>query len=223
VGAAGEAAPSSAQPAESTVLSEYHKWYYANHTRTWQNTSWMGTPTWKLPLDMWIYQELLHEVRPDVIVECGTWRGGSALFFSHMFDLMGKGRVITIDIVVVHGQPKHPRITYLVGSSTSPEIVQKVKSLVKPGEKVMVVLDSDHTKPHVQKECELYSPMVSKGSYLVVEDTNVNGHPVAADFGPGPMEGMQAFLATNKQFQIDKSREKFGVTFNPSGYLKRIA
>ncbi len=85
----------------------------------------------------------------------------------------------------------------------------------------MVILDSDHSRDHVLRELELYSPLVTPGCYLVVEDTNVNGHPVSPEFGPGPMEAVEAFLETTNDFEVDRSREKLLLTFNPSGYLRR--
>lgn len=203
------------------LVERFHRFYYDAGRSTWQDTRWFGARTLKLPLDMWVYQELLYEVKPDVLIECGTFEGGSALFFAHMFDLMKSGRVITID-VAAHAVPSHPRITYLRGSSTSAEIVAQVRSLIKPGEKVLVALDSDHSRNHVLGELKAYAQLVTPGSYVVVEDTNVNGHPVYPAFGPGPMEAMEAFRVENRNFQIDSSREKFLVTFNPRGYLRRV-
>lgn len=204
------------------VTNRFHKLYYGNEKRTWGDTRWLGTPVLKCPLDLWIYQEILHEVRPDVLIECGTASGGSTLYFASLMDLLGKGRVISIDISPYEKRPKHDRITYLEGSSTAPETLAKVKEGIAPTDTVMVVLDSDHSKAHVLKELRLYSPLVSTNSYLAVEDSNQNGHPVSHDSGPGPMEAIQEFLAESKNFQVDASREKFYLTFNPSGYLKRI-
>ena len=85
----------------------------------------------------------------------------------------------------------------------------------------MVILDSDHSRDHVLRELELYAPLVTPGCYVVVEDTNVNGHPVVPRFGPGPMEAVQEYLATTDAFEVDRSREKLLLTFNPSGYLRR--
>ena len=155
------------------------------------------------------------------MIESGTYKGGSALYFASLMDLLGKGRVITMDIYVFPGLPNHPRITYLVGSSTAADAASRVRAQIRPGETVMVVLDSDHSRDHVLKELQTYGPLVTSGSYLIVEDTNLNGHPADPTHGPGPMEAVQAYLATTADFTPDRSREKFMLTFNPNGYLKR--
>jgi cephalosporin hydroxylase len=138
-----------------------------------------------------------------------------------MCDLVNNGKVITIDIEDIKDKPQHKRIKYLLGSSTSKEIVEKIRSLVGNDGKVMVILDSDHSKQHVINELRIYSKFVTKGSYLIVEDTNINGHPVFSNFGPGPMEAVDEFLKENKDFVVDKTKEKLYLTFNPNGYLKR--
>jgi cephalosporin hydroxylase len=173
-------------------------------------------------MDLVIYQEIIFEIRPGVIIESGTADGGSALFLASICDLIGNGRVITVDIKEREGRPKHKRITYLTGSSTSKEIVEKIGKLVKAGEKVLVILDSDHHEEHVLNELRIYSRFVTKGSYLIVEDTVVNGHPVEPQYGPGPMEAVEKFLKGNKDFIVDGKREKLYLTFNPGGYLKKI-
>lgn len=221
--APAQAPPAAPQISEQELVDRFHRLYYDNGGRTWGQTRWLGVTTQKMPLDMWIYQEMLYEIQPDFVIECGTFAGGSALYFASIMDLMGKGKVITIDINSNPKYPKHPRIQYLTGSSTSPEIVAQVRKMIRPGDKVMVSLDSDHSKNHVLGEMRAYSPLVNEGSYLVVEDTNINGHPVFPSFGPGPMEALDAFLAENKGFVIDKEREKFYVSFNPRGYLKRVS
>jgi cephalosporin hydroxylase len=118
--------------------------------------------------------------------------------------------------------PSHPRIAYLTGSSTSALIVDQVRTRVAGASRVMVILDSDHKKDHVLDELRLYSPLVTKGSYLIVEDTNINGRPVFPGFGPGPAEAVDDFLSANTAFERDPSRERFLVTFNPGGYLRRV-
>ena len=156
------------------------------------------------------------------IIETGTESGGSALYLACVCDLVQKGRVITVDIEDREGRPRHPRIQYLLGSSTAEEVVAQVRGQVGDRDTVMVILDSDHTRDHVLRELRLYSGLVTPGSYLIVEDTNVNGHPVYPEFGPGPMEAVDVFLEENRQFVVDKSREKFYMTFNPKGYLRRV-
>jgi cephalosporin hydroxylase len=173
----------------------------------------------KCPLDLFVYQEIIYEVKPDIIIESGTARGGGALFLASICDLINKGRVITIDIEEKEGRPYHKRIKYLVGSSTSKEIVEQVRELISDKDKVMVILDSDHHKEHVLNEMEIYSEFVTKGSYLIIEDTHINGHPVYPGFGPGPMEAVNQFLADHNNFQADEAREKFYFSFNPHGYI----
>jgi cephalosporin hydroxylase len=200
----------------------FHKHYYKNNVWAEGNTTWLGVPTLKCPLDLWILQEILYETRPDWIIECGTNHGGSSLFLASVCDLMDHGKVITIDIADYNIRKTHPRIRYLIGSSTSDEIIEEVKRTITKEDSVMVILDSDHSKNHVLKELEIYHSFVTKGNYLIVEDTNINGHPVLPEFGDGPMEALEEFLSTNDEFIIDQSREKFFLTFNPKGFLKKI-
>src|SRR3989338_9249053 len=167
---------------EQDIVKKFHELYYEMHFRTWANTRWLGVSIEKCPLDCWIYQEIIFNTKPDVIVECGTFDGGSALFLASLFDIIGNGKVITVDIQKKRFKP-HPRVTYLTGSSTSKEIISKIKNLIKKGDKVMIILDSDHTKTHVLEELKAYNNLVTKGCYLIVEDTNVNGNPIQKDYG----------------------------------------
>ena len=171
---------------------------------------------------MWIYQEILNEIKPDIIIEAGTYKGGSALYLANICDILGKGKIFTIDIDYVKGRPKHKRITYLRGSSTSETLVNQIKKQIKKDDVVLVILDSNHTKKHVLNEMRIYHKIVTEGSYMIVEDTSVNGHPVKTYFGEGPMEAVKTFFKENNDFVIDKSREKFLLTANPNGYLKKI-
>lgn len=204
---------------QQKVVNKFHRLYY--DTYAWKNTFWLGVPTQKCPLDLWVYQEIMFELKPDVIIETGTADGGSALFLASMCDLLGKGRITTMDIVYKEDWPKHDRIRYLHGSSTADEILNEIKKDTSGQDTVMVILDSDHSKDHVSKELQLYKDFVSPGSYLIVEDTNINGYPVFDDFGPGPMEAIMEFLKTDKGFAIDTAREKFYLTFNPKGFLRK--
>ena len=115
--------------------------------------------------------------------------------------------------------PQHRRLTYLTGSSLDAAIVEDVRRRAAGKKSVLVVLDSDHARDHVLAEMRAYHALVTPGSYMIVEDSNVNGHPVWPRHGPGPMEAIQAFMQENGDFVIDKQAEKFLFTFNPSGYL----
>ena len=139
-----------------------------------------------------------------------------------VFDQLNHGRVITVDVDddAKANRPRHPRITYVSGSSTDPAIVGAVHGMVG-GARAMVVLDSDHKAAHVYDEIVAYAPLVHAGDYLIVEDTNVNGHPTFPEFGPGPMEAVTKFLEENRDFEVDRRCERFLMTLNPSGYLRR--
>jgi cephalosporin hydroxylase len=176
----------------------------------------------KCPLDLWVYQEILFELRPRFIIECGTAAGGSALFLASLCDLLGSGEIITIDLHHRADRPSHPRIKYLRGSTVDPGIVSEVEEMIKTGGSVMALLDSDHRMEHVLEELRIYSRMVTEGNYLIVEDTNVNGHPVFQLHGAGPMEAVEKFLQETEEFSADREREKFFITFNPKGYLKKV-
>lgn len=204
------------------VVDRFHSDYY--YSKKWAETYWMGKHVFKCPLDLWIYQEIIFEIKPDLIIESGTYHGGSALFFAHMLDVIGKGEVVTIDVDRMPDMPVHDRIKYLEGSSISDEVVAKISESAKGKKTVMVFLDSDHKKEHVIQELNIYHKFVTPGSYLIVEDSNLNGHPIYTGFGvgPGPMEAIEEFLPSHPEFQIDKSREKFLLTFNPNGFLKKL-
>lgn len=214
------------QPGIITTL--FHKHYYRHfefghfEKGARNNTSWQGVRVIKPTSDLWVYQEIIYDTKPDIIIECGTFEGGSAYFLASICDITGNGHIITIDNTDSPLRPKHPRITYVKGSTISDEAMERVRPLVKPGQRVMVILDSNHRKRYVLKELELYSPLVSLGGYLIVEDTHLNGHPIESDYGPGPMEAVREFMKNNSNFIVDKNREKFLFSFNHGGYLKRI-
>jgi cephalosporin hydroxylase len=134
--------------------------------------------------------------------------------------------VITIDIEdYVTAAKELPivkeKVDFLIGSSVDPAIVAEITKRVK-GKKVLVILDSNHSKAHVLAEMKAYAPLVPKDSYMIVQDTNVNGHPVLPKFGPGPMEAVDEFLTTNDQFRPDTYAERLMFTMHPRGYLKRV-
>jgi cephalosporin hydroxylase len=198
--------------------------YYGDDERTWRDTRWFGAPTKKCPMDMWVYQEILYETKPDLIIEAGTDLGGSALFFATFFDLFDNGQVVSVDVIQQPGRPSHPRVTYLDGSSVDPGIVADLTQRAQAVERVMVVLDSDHSEQHVYNELEVLAPLVTPGCYLVVEDTIVNGNPVLPDYGPGPGEAIDRWFAAGpRPFVVDPGREKFHTGFNRGGYLLRTS
>ncbi|MED0952486.1 cephalosporin hydroxylase family protein [Bacillus mobilis] len=203
------------------ISNEFLKLYYDSNV--WlHDTHWLGVPIFKLPSDLFLYQEIIYELKPDLIIECGTCYGGSALYLASILDLVGKGHVITIDIFPQPNRPSHDRITYVTASSVSVQAVQTILNMRKPDDVILVILDSDHSKEHVEKELSLYKSIVTTGSYIIVEDTSINGNPVSPDWGPGPMEAVEEFLAKNNNFIIDESKHKFFISFNPKGYLKKI-
>jgi cephalosporin hydroxylase len=211
---------------EKKIVDDFNNLYHLgtkDDGSIYQRTKWMGVPCYKCPLDMWMYHEILNEVKPDLIIETGTFMGGSALYMANLCDLFGSGEIVTIDIEKFDGRPEHDRITYITGSSGDKNIIENIFAGRKKNEKVLVILDSDHSMAHVSKELEAFSPYVSVGSYMIVEDTNLNGHPTYASHGPGPFEAVEKFIESDKSFEIDKSREIFLMTFNPSGYLKKIS
>ena len=209
--------------AEKEVISNFHNLYFRlNEKKSGLLLSWMGYQTGKLPSDLWVYQEMLYSIRPDLIIECGTHHGGSALFLANMLEMLGSGRVITIDLYPRDGRPEHELITYLSGSSTDKKIFNLITEQISPNDRVLVILNSDHTMDHVQAELELYKSLITVGSYLVVEDTFLGGHPSHENFGPGPMKAVKQFLNSNSNFVIDKSLEKFLFKIKRNGFLKRI-
>jgi cephalosporin hydroxylase len=206
-------------------LRRFHDHVYAVHQN---RTKWLGIETLQNPNDAWIQQEIIYEVKPDFIVETGTYQGGSAILWAMLLEQSNPaGKVITVDIVD-HCQRarRRPiwqeRIVFLKGSSTDPQIVDAIKQQVENG-RVLVILDSDHSKRHVLQEMKMYAPLVAKGSYLIVQDTFYDYPPAFhPQEGPGPWGAVQEFLGSNRDFQIDASRGRLLLTFNPSGYLKRV-
>ncbi len=203
-----------------SVLSRAHDAFYESDA--WTKALWLGNQALKNPLDLWIYQEIMVETRPEFVIETGTWRGGSALYLASICDLLGDGEVVSIDVEPMREDyPQHPRITYLAGrSSTDPELLSELRQRVA-GRRTMIVLDSDHSQMHVEAELEAYAPLVPLGCYLIVEDSNIG--QIRKDLLPGPLQAVETFLARTDEFEIDRDREKFLITFNPSGFLRRVS
>ncbi len=200
--------------------------------------SWMGVPIIQMPADIVALQEIVWRSKPDVIIETGVARGGSLIFFSSLLALLGGGKVIGVDIEIrPHNRDtieKHPmsnRITLIEGSSIAPETLLQVREEISPDAKVMVVLDSDHSKDHVFEELKAYAPLVSEEQYLVVADT-VLGFLTKAQtpldrsqvWYPGnePYAALKEFLSTNSDFESDlETNGKLIVGSSPGGYLRR--
>jgi len=216
-------------PEEQKTVDAFHALYYSK--RLWDTTTWLGARCLKSPTDTWIYQEILFETRPTLVVETGTAWGGSAHYLATVIDAIHArepaydARVVTIDTLARKGELGHPRVTKIKASSLDPETISRVRSLITPRDRVMLILDSLHSRDHVLAELRAYAPLVTPGCYAIVEDSNINGHPVHTDFapdqGPGPFEAVADYLATTDRFEIDRSREKLLFTLNPRGYLRR--
>ena len=209
---------------ERYYIKKFSNIYYGTEGKyqRWQETTWLGVSALKLPTDMWRYQEIIFDIKPDLIIETGSMYGGSALFLATICDINKKGRIISIDINKKDSFPNHERIRFLTGSSTDENTISELKKEIKTNQKIMVILDSDHSKEHVLKELKIYNKFVTKDSYLIVEDTAINGHPILPNFGEGPWEAVEEFLKTNHNFVVDKNKENFLLTWNPNGYLKKI-
>ena len=204
--------------------------------------TWLGRPIIQLPEDMIRIQEIIHRVQPDVIVETGVAHGGSLIYYASLCKATDRGRVVGVDIEIrphnrtaIEAHPLAGYITLVEGSSTDAAIVTRVKSLIRPGERVLVLLDSNHTKAHVRAELDAYAGLVSEGSYIVATDgimSQVAGRPGSR---PGwewdnPSEAAREFAAANPHFALEEPGFLFNegkisqhVTHWPSAYLRKVA
>ncbi len=200
-------------------------WYRAPNT--WQKNTYCGREIQQIASDMWLYQELIYGEKPAFIVQTGVKYGGSILYFAHIMDAIGAdptAPVIGIDVALTPEAKSlsHPRIRLIEGSSTDPETVKKVKELL-PAPTGLVSLDSDHSYHHVIRELEIYHELTAIAGHLVVEDTNINGHPAYPSFGLGPFEAVTQFLKANQNFVRDDAlwrRNHF--SFHQYGWLLRV-
>lgn len=198
------------------------------------NFRWMGRPLIQYPQDMIAMQEILWDVRPDLIIETGIAHGGSLVYYASLCELMGHGHVLGIDIDIrshnreaIEAHPMFKRITLIQGSSTAPEVISEATQAAI-GKKVLVVLDSNHTHAHVLAELVAYAPLVSFGSYCVVFDTVIEDLPAGLypdrpwDVGDNPKTAVREFLAGHPDFVVDEELEaKLLITVAPGGYLRR--
>jgi cephalosporin hydroxylase len=217
------------QLSHEEIVEQFYKVYYSPERL---KTTFLGVASLQYPTDNWAMQELITELKPDFIVETGTNAGGTALFYATILEkLNDNSKVITVDVgehdpAVLKFPTWKERVEFIRGSSVSDEVFEKIRARVQ-GRKVLVTLDSLHTKDHVLREMKLYSHLVSLNSYMVVQDTQLMGHPIPLaiythEGKEGPWQAVQAFMTTDGNFAIDRSRERFLLTANPSGFLKRV-
>jgi cephalosporin hydroxylase len=204
------------------IIDAFHKVFYASRN-THGMTFYEGVPILKSPMDLWVYQEILWDLKPTLLIETGTAYGGSALYFARQFDRLGVGKVVSIDLEPAQKLPQHERITYVKGhSSTLPSVLRALDEIVADHPRVMVVLDSDHSKRHVQMEMDAYAEFVTPGQFMVVEDTNINGRPVPIDWrgGPGPGDAVDEWLPQHPEFESAVMAQRYLMTFHT--WLRRI-
>jgi len=188
---------------------------------SWEDSTWLGQEVTTPPTDLLVYQELLSGIRPDWIVTTGT-RGGRALFLASICDLLDHGKVVSVGEGAAADRPPHPRLTYVQGRPHEDQTCAQVRDLTGEDPHGFVILGSSGGAMRVVGEFEGYAPLVRAGSYVIVENTIVNGHPVWPGYGPGPAEAVRRILGRHGDFVQDTSWEKHGLTFNPGGFLRRV-
>ncbi len=200
------------------------RWMIRYHTDLlFDKVSWMGVPARKMVLDAWVYQQIIHETRPEIIIEIGNAEGGSTKYLAHLLDIVGQGEVIAVDIDHSAFRGHHPRVHLVTGDSLAPETLIRVEEIAH-GRRGMVIHDGDHSREHVLGDLRAYAKFVSPGSYFIVEDTAIDLFRAGDGLGSvnGPLGAVEQFVREDTRFQIDPDREYFVMTFNPRGYLKRV-
>lgn len=219
------------QSAAKTFNTESNRAQYS------YNFSWMGRPIIQYPQDMVAMQEIIWDVKPDLIIETGIAHGGSLIYYASLLELLGKGEVLGIDIDIreynrreIEKHCMYKRIKMIEGSSISDDVMSHVRSIAGNKQSVLVCLDSNHTHEHVLTELNLYSPLVTRGSYIVAFDTIVEDLPEGYfsqkrpwGISNNPRTAVDAFLQMNSNFKVDESIDnKLLISVAPRGYLKRI-
>lgn len=189
--------------------------------RILHRTSYFGVPALKNPVDFWTYQEIIFARKPDVIIEIGNRFGGSTLALAHLFDLMDHGNIIAIDISHDDIYPQvrsHPRIVMLEGDACS--LVDDVSKLISIDDRVMIIEDSSHTYENTLNVINAYCGFIKSGDYFIVEDS-ICHHGLDVGPIPGPYEAIERFIDHHSEFEIDREKESFVITWNPKGFLRR--
>jgi len=190
--------------------------------RIMTRTTYFGIPALKNPMDAWVYQEIITETRPGVIIEIGNKAGGGTLALAHLCDLLDHGRVIGIDITheaVSDVVRNHPRITLIEEDAC--RCFSRVEKMIQPGETVLIIEDSSHTYDNTFNILRLYSPLIALGGWFIVED-GICRHGLKEGPTPGPYEAAETFVGGNEDFVIDREMESFVLTWNPKGFLRRV-
>ncbi len=218
-----ELADPSVRATHMMTLADYYKRYF--NSEFIRSVSWMGVPALKMVTDLWIYQEILHRMRPDVVIEIGSHYGGSTLFIANMLDLIGHGEVVSVDISRAVFMVDHPRVTQVTGDSGDPAVVRRVAEIVA-GRTAMVVHDADHSRAAVARDLDLYADFVSPGHYLVIEDAVVDIYSPSRyrlrGIGEGPLPAIRDFLARRGDaFTAEPLDQRFVMTASHFGYLRR--
>jgi cephalosporin hydroxylase len=215
--------PFAARPMEESLDVPLRQILPVMQERIVSNTTYFGVPALKNPLDFWVYQELLYQLRPEVIVEVGNRYGGSTLALAHFCDLLGTGEIIGLDItheLVPEIVRQHPRITLIEGDAC--QSFDQVVTLIGERSNILVIEDSSHTYENTLNVLRTYNGLIQPGGYFIVEDS-ICYHGLDLGPRPGPYEAVETFAAENSNFAIDRSREDFLITWNPKGFLKRVA
>jgi cephalosporin hydroxylase len=210
--------------ATSRAVARLYRYGLVARTHNFVNATYAGVPCVQSPLDLWALQEAISQLRPALLIEVGSYEGGSALFYAQLMDALGSGRVLSIDLRRPKGV-EHPRVEFVDGDSLDPAIVERARAGAEEADgHVLVILDGDHSRDQVAGELEAYAPLVTPGSLLLSQDGLVDELEAFAGQRPGPLPANREFLATHPEFDYDAELgDRYGFTTHPLGWLRRRA